>query len=201
MNILSTSTAHIGHKISDEDLINQYVTTSDEQHRNTLQKRYQTKVFAKCISMLSNEEWAKDAVQDIFIKVFLNINKFGSQSSFSTRLYSITYNYCIDILRKRTKTLQIINNIATTWEPREEPGEVCDAERLDQKVEKMRIALDKLNNGEKSTLLLKYQEAKSIKEIAWLLGESDSAIKMRIMRAKQKANMIAKWLQEEKLYL
>lgn len=53
--------------------------------------------------MLNDNELANDATQEIFIKIMFNLEKFKSESSLSTRIYSITYNYCIDLIRKKKK--------------------------------------------------------------------------------------------------
>ena len=48
---------------------------------------------------------SQDAIQDIFIKVLLNLSTFKQDSKFSTWLFSITYNYCIDVIRRDGKFL------------------------------------------------------------------------------------------------
>lgn len=88
---------------SDSELIARYLKEQNPEYFSALYRRYGGKVYAKCISMLNDEALAHDAVQDIFIKVFLNLSKFNEQSSFSTWLYSITYNFCIDMIRKKKK--------------------------------------------------------------------------------------------------
>ena len=57
--------------------------------------------------MLADHGMARDATQDVFIKILLNLSKFTEQSSFSTWVYSITYNYCIDLIRKKKKNILI----------------------------------------------------------------------------------------------
>ena len=56
-----------------------------------------------CLSMLSNHTDAEEAAQDIFVKVYHSLPKFKGDSSFSTWLYRITTNHCLDVLRKRTR--------------------------------------------------------------------------------------------------
>jgi RNA polymerase sigma-70 factor (ECF subfamily) len=89
--------------ISDSDLIARYLREQNTLYFSELYRRYGRKVFAKCITMLADEGMARDATQDIFVKVLMNLAKFTEQSSFSTWIYSITYNYCIDLIRKKKK--------------------------------------------------------------------------------------------------
>ena len=68
-----------------------------------LYTRYSTKVFEKCNSLLKDPVMAQEFVQDIFCKVFEKLNDFRGESNFSTWLYSITYNHCIEYLRVKKK--------------------------------------------------------------------------------------------------
>ncbi len=56
-----------------------------------------------CLSMLQNHTEAEEAAQDIFIKAYQSLGKFKGNSSFSTWLYRITKNHCLDVLRKRNR--------------------------------------------------------------------------------------------------
>lgn len=90
--------------MADEVLVAQYIDTQDDQLFSILYNRYSAKIYGKCITMLKNMEAAQDCTQEIFIKVLTNISRFNQQSRFSTWLFSITYNHCIDLIRKNRKT-------------------------------------------------------------------------------------------------
>ena len=97
-------------KTTDEGLIRSYLDTQDSEYFNLLYTRYAAKVYNKCISLLKNEAAAQDATQDIFLKIFLNLSKFKGQAKFSTWVYSITYNYCIDLLKKGKRNKYIFSD-------------------------------------------------------------------------------------------
>lgn len=131
---------------------------------------------------------AGDATQEIFTKVFLNLSKFTGKSKFSTWLYSITYNYCIDQVRKRKKGKNIFSD-----EMEKAPDiveEVEDEEILTMEIDRLKQVLDTLPEGDKAVLIMKYSDEMSIVEIAESFQKSESAIKMKIMRAKQKAKQV-----------
>ena len=69
----------------------------------TLVNRYRHKVFGKCLSMVKNTEDAYDVTQDIFIRVFNGIKNFKRKSSFSTWLYTITVNTCLNFIEKNVE--------------------------------------------------------------------------------------------------
>ena len=139
--------------------------------------------------MLSDEALARDAVQDIFIKVFLNLSRFSEQSSFSTWLYSITYNFCIDIIRKKKKIALVLSDDIERIGDKPE-AEVPDSVLLEMKHERLEKVLAQMHEGDRIILLMKYMDDMSIKDIADFFQKTESAIKMQIMRAKMKAQAI-----------
>lgn len=171
---------------SDNELIAAYLRSQDTSFFTALYRRYANKVFAKSISMLNDEAHARDATQDIFIKVLLNLAKFNEQSSFSTWIYSITYNYCIDMIRKKKKMpLTFSEDVGKL--SKETNVEIPDSVLLEMKQERLEKVLEKMPNGDQVILMMKYHDDMQIREIADVLGKTESAIKMQIMRAKQKA--------------
>lgn len=177
-------------KISDEDLVRNYLETQESRYFDRLYVKYSSKVFSKCISLLKNEALAQDATQDIFLKIFLNLAKFGGKSKFSTWVYSITYNYCIDLIRKGKKEKNIFSEDIENAPDLAE--EVPDSALLEIEVKKLKVILEKIPVGDKAVLLMKYQDDMSIKEISESLDKSESAIKMKIKRAKHKVQKVYK---------
>ncbi len=175
-------------KEQDIDLIRRYLATKETRHFTLLYRRYSGKVYGECISLLREEHLARDAAQDIFMKIFLNLGQFGEQAKFSTWVYSITYNYCIDVLRKKKKTGDIFSDDMERLPDVLE--EVHDEALLTMQSDRLRVVLDNIPIGDKAILLMKYQDDLQIKDIAKMLNKTESAIKMKIKRAKHKAQMI-----------
>ena len=181
--------AHKTTAYTDSELIAKYRDGQNSAYFTLLYRRYASKVFAKCISMLGDEGMARDATQDIFIKIMLNLSKFNEQSSFSTWIYSITYNFCIDLIRKKKK-IGIIYTEDVSKVSKEAEVDVPDSVLLEMKQERLAVVLDMLPPGDRAILLMKYQDDMQIRDIAETLGKTESAIKMQIMRAKQKAQTL-----------
>ena len=176
-------------ELSDSELVRSYLQTHNESHFNALYRRYAAKVYGKCYSILKDTELAHDAVQDIFVKVMMNISSFGEKSQFSTWLYSVTYNYCIDSVRKKKKEKTLFSeDIERAPDVADE--EIPDEYLLEMDVKHLKLVLDAIPEGDKMILLMKYQDDMSIKEIADILKKTESATKMQIKRAKQKAYQI-----------
>jgi RNA polymerase sigma factor (sigma-70 family) len=176
-----------GHKdLSDAEVIRLYLQTQRSDYFSVLYQRYASKVFGKCISILKDYDEAKDAVQDIFVKIMSNLANFGERAQFSTWIYSITYNYCIDVIRKKKKEKMLFtDDIERAPDVAEE--EVPDEFLLEMEVNDLKQVLETLPSGDKLILLMKYQDDMSIRDIAEVLNKTESAVKMKIKRAKHKA--------------
>lgn len=189
MTLVATRKTSIPTLLTDSQLIALYLRDQDARYFSQLYRRYAGKVFAKCVSMLADHGMARDATQDVFIKVLLNLSKFTEQSSFSTWVYSITYNYCIDLIRKKKKNILVftedIGRVSTASEV-----ELPDSVILEMETNRLEKVMHKLPVGDKAILDMKYTEDMSIKEIGEVLNKTESAIKMQIMRAKIKAQGI-----------
>ena len=117
-----------------------------------LYNRYSGKVFSKCISLLKDEQLADDATQDIFLKIYLNLAKFSGKSKFSTWVYSITYNYCIDYIRRKKKERNIFSeDIENVGEPL---VDVPDHELLEMEVKRLKKVMNVIPPGDRAVLLM-----------------------------------------------
>ena len=174
----------ISKKVSDEELVKLYLESQNVAYFNLLYKRYSGKIFGKCLSLLKNEDEAEDATQDVMMKILLNMSKFSGRSRFSTWIYSITYNYCIDFLRRKKKDLAIY--VEDFNDNIDLEDNVEDAFLLQMNVDRLKVIMEEIPSTDKTILLMKYQDEMSIKEISEILKKSESAVKMKIKRAKHK---------------
>lgn len=175
-------------KLTDEEVIDKYLATQSSVYFSMLYDRYITKVYSKCISLLKNEARAQDAAQEIFIKIFTNLGKFNKKSKFSTWVYSITYNFCIDMIRKQKKKNKLFSDEEN--EGSEIIEEIDDKVLLEMELDRLKVVLDLLKVDDKSVLIMKYKEGLSIREISEIFGKTESAIKMKIKRAKHKCQRL-----------
>lgn len=183
--------------MKDAEVIKVYLATQSPSCFKLLYSRYAGKIYSKCISLLKEDALAEDATQEIFTKIFLNLSKFAERSKFSTWVYSITYNYCIDYLRRQKKQKNLFTGDVDRA-PDIPDEDVVDEELLQMEVQQLKEVLQSIPVGDKAILLMKYQDDLSIKEIATILEITESAVKMRIKRAKAKAQVTrAKMFSEE----
>ena len=180
-----------GTRLSDEDLVKAIVKNNDTLLFEVLYDRYAGLVYNKCFGFAKDKDEAKDLTQDVFLKLFVKLASFKGRSKFSTWLYAFTYNHCVNYITRNTEKKIERDSI-----------EVKDIENIsfddntygfhEMKVDKLKIALNRIAPDEKMILLLKYQDLLSIKEIVDVLDISESATKMRLKRAKEKLILVYK---------
>ncbi|RME97776.1 MAG: sigma-70 family RNA polymerase sigma factor [Bacteroidetes bacterium] len=173
----------------DIEIIDAYLKGQATRCFDLLYKRYAGKIYAKCLSMLGDTAQAKDAAQEVFMKIFLNLARFNAKSKFSTWVYSITYNYCIDYIRRHKKQQAVFSDDLERA-PDLVEDEISDKVLLELEYEQLNDVLQQLQASDRAILLMKYQDGESIKDIAAHFGKTESAIKMQIKRAKERARKL-----------
>ncbi len=177
-------------QLSDSEIICEYLRTQRQDYFSMLYRKYADKVYRKCITLLKDQGLAEDATQEIFVKIMLSLANFNEKAQFSTWIYSITYNFCIDIIRKQKKTKNLfVDDIERAPDVADE---IPDEFLRSMEVKRLKIVLDTIPTDDHAILLMKYQDDMSIKEIADGMGKTESAIKMKIKRAKEKAQFVYK---------
>jgi RNA polymerase sigma factor (sigma-70 family) len=168
-------------RMTDEELVRLYVDNQNNRYFEHLYSRYSNKVYRKCLMFTKDPVKAEDFTHDIFMRVIVRLSSFKEQSRFSTWLFSITYNYCTDQMRINRKKAEV---------PVDDEMDLIDDESdedmMEMEAHRLKSALSYLTIEEQSLLLMKYQDEISIKEIADTHNLSESAVKMRLKRAKEK---------------
>lgn len=176
-------------QMKDLEVIHHYLDSQASKCFNLLYQRYSGKVYAKCLTLLGDTALAEDATQEIFTKIFLNLGQFNEKSKFSTWLYSITYNFCIDYIRRKKKEKAVFSDEIENA-PDMAEDTIPDKEMLELNLVQLEQVMKSLKAGDRAILLMKYQDGDQIKDIAEQFGKSESAIKMQIKRAKERARKI-----------
>ncbi len=164
----------------------------DRDAFNELMQKHQDKVFGMAYSMLSDYEDAKDASQEIFIKVYKSISSFKGQSAFTTWLYVICRNVCNDFLRRRQKGGAIVisldvddndeyNPVREVKSDEPTPEEHAELSETQQVV---RDAINSMKPEYKEVLVYSDIQQLSYDEIALILKCPVGTVKSRLNRAR-----------------
>ncbi|PCJ92732.1 MAG: RNA polymerase subunit sigma-70 [Flavobacteriaceae bacterium] len=151
-----------------------------------LYDRYAKMVYNKCYGFAKTRSEAEDLTQDIFLLLFVKLKTFKGNSKFSTWLYSLTYNFCANYVNRDKQKKINDNSVPIENQNHNFSTDIPDADLFMMKSVKLEKALRLIDPNDKSILLLKYQDGVSIKELITLMDISESAIKMRLKRAKMR---------------
>ena len=147
---------------------------------NVLYDLHRTKVFNLSWRMLGSPHDAEDALQEVFLKVFDRIKNYRGDSAFSTWLYRMTTNHCLDILRRRKILAFLGFENAPEVQDKKAGAKVMDL-GLSPSITK---ALEKLPAKQKACLLMREMDELSYEDIALALKLSLGSVKSNIHRAK-----------------
>lgn len=171
--------------LSDSDIITRIVDGGETELFNELYDRYANKVYYKCLSFSKEVNTAKDLAHDIFVKVFMNIHKYKGKGELSMWIYSITYNYCVDYLRKK-KRIHFEEFEANDYNDLAQDSDAEAKELKEIKINELEVALERVAIEDKMILLMYYKDDLSVRQIAASLGITESAVKMRLKRARDR---------------
>lgn len=168
---------------------------------------HQLTVYNISLKMLKNEQDAFDASQDALLKAFKYIKKFKGNSSFSTWIYKITVNTCLDYINKSKKSKSNISLEQTiSQKDNETPLQFEDKKQnvlgkvLENEREKVLYeALDKLSYEQKEMIVLRDIEGFSYEEISQIKNLNIGTVKSKISRARLKLKELL--LEHKELFL
>ncbi len=172
-------------ELTDEELVEQIVKSKNLALFEVLYDRYSSVVYNKCYSFANSEAEAQDLAQDVFLRLFIKLGSFKGNSKFTTWLYALTYNYCINYVN-RNASKQIEKNAIQFENYHLKEEESSEQSLFELKVDKLEKALEVVAPEDKMILLLKYQDDMSIKELAEVMELGLSAVKMRLKRARER---------------
>jgi len=174
-------------KLSDDELIKLILSTGELHYFGELYDRYSNKVYRKCYAMVQNEADAEDLTQTILTKTMLNISKFKGNSSFSTWLFRITYNACLDHFRLKKKKRKIFSDeINVDITEVEQIDGIEEKQKLEVELSRVKGIFGELAETDRMLLIMKYQDRMTVPVIAESLKISESAVKMRLHRARKR---------------
>ncbi|MCL6268308.1 RNA polymerase sigma factor [Flagellimonas myxillae] len=180
--------------LSDEELVQKIVANNNPLLFGKLYDRYAKMVYNKCYGFARSDDEAEDLTQDVFLQLFIKLKMFKGRSKFSTWLYSFTYNFCVNYVNRNKQRKMSDKSVPVEDSEYKLTAEIPDESLFEMKTKKLKKALEQISPEDKSILLLKYQDGASIKDLIALMEIGESAVKMRLKRAKEKLMEIYKTL-------
>ncbi|MCQ2286999.1 MAG: sigma-70 family RNA polymerase sigma factor [Bacteroidales bacterium] len=170
----------------------------DQKAYAELMSYYREPLYYMLLKMCNNPYDAEDLTIEAFGKAFRNIEKYSESFAFSTWLFKIAANNCVDFLRKKTKAPQCIDDDLQDFTAN--GGNATDKEQKNPEqsvIEKQRVkmlhwAVAQLRPNYRTLVELRYFEEYSYEEIAQEMNMSLSNVKIQLFRAKDMLAAIMK---------
>jgi RNA polymerase sigma-70 factor (ECF subfamily) len=177
-------------RLEDKELIRLALDGQQDAYKRIMQK-YRNSIYHLIVRMIGYQHEAEDLTQEAFIKAFNSLASFNDEFAFSTWLYKIATNNCIDHLRKRKlKTFSIDKPI--DGHDGEQGFEIPDATYQpdsdilqSQQSRTIQSAIDSLPDKYQRVIVMRHQEEKSYEEIAEELNLPLGTVKAHIFRARE----------------
>ena len=172
--------------MTDADLLHQFRLDNNQHWIGILLERYTLLLLGVCMKYLKNEEEAKDCVQQIFLKVLTEVQKYKIEF-FKSWLYMVAKNQCLMKLRGKYKnTMQELTE-HTMEMPEDNMQDVLAAEHVYLLLEE---SLTELNDEQRSCITLFYIDKKSYQEVSQITGYNPMQVKSHIQNGKRKLKLL-----------
>ncbi|MHA7131682.1 RNA polymerase sigma factor [Algoriphagus namhaensis] len=178
--------------LQDFTLIDQAVLEKDQQAYAMLMKRYKKAVYFMILKMIRDADDAEDLTMEAFAKAFKNLHRFKKDYTFSTWLFRIATNNTIDFIRKKKLKTMSLNTTMTDDGGNSVTIDVEDDDRnpqdefiKSQRIEMVRIFVDKLPAKYRKLVQLRYFDELSYEEIAQELEKPLGTVKAQLHRSRE----------------
>ncbi|SNR24772.1 RNA polymerase sigma factor [Flavobacterium sp. ov086] len=154
--------------------------------------RYKDMIFSLALKMIKNKEEAEEVAQDTFIKIYNSLSKFKGDSKFSTWIYKIAYNSCLDNLKKNKKEDLNISIDEFSSHLIKTMDNALSALEDKERKQTIQNCLNLLPSEENFLLTLFYFEDQSLEEIGKIMSITANNVKVKLFRSRQKLAVILK---------
>ena len=177
--------------MTDEKALIRQIQAGDQEAFAQLVQTYQKPVYNLCLRMVSNPSDAEDLAQEAFLKAWRGLSFYKFESSFSTWLYRLTSNVCIDFLRQQKRKNTVSLTVMEEEENREleiyDPAPVPEEKAIDSENRRaVAAAMAQLEEEYRLVLSLRVVEELSYEQIADVLDLKVGTVKSRLARARDK---------------
>ncbi len=170
--------------LTDEELVKTIIETKNTLLFGIIYDRYANKVYTKCAGFSRSDDEAADLTQDVFLMIFVKMGSFKGDSKFSSWVYALTYNFCVNYVNRNKERKMSEKSDKLDAKETNLSINVEDRSLFQLRTDKLKKVLEQIAPEDKAILLLKYQDDVPVKELCTILNIGESAVKMRLKRAK-----------------
>lgn len=175
-----------GH-LSDQEILSRYYATTDMQWLGVLLERYSLLLLGVCMKYLKNEEWAKDAVQQVCLKALTELPKY-KVDYFKSWIYMVAKNQCLMYLRSKKLPTEALDD--AHMYVADNSIELAKKQSEEETFELLQLVLQELNPEQKQCVQLFFLEKKSYVEISGITGYTVPQVKSYLQNGKRNLKLL-----------
>ena len=168
------------------------VLSGNKQAYAKIINKYKNPLYATILRMTGNQQDAVDLVQESFIKIYRQLGKFDGKGSFSSWMYRVAINHCMDEFRKKRFNMEQVEIREDDVKDFHHPEVIFLKKEKNRQLEKL---IGGLPEDERMILLLRYVNEQSYSEISEFMSLSLATVRNKLHRAKKK---LRETIKEEK---
>ncbi len=181
----------------DENILVKKAINGDNSAFEMLMEKHMGIIYNIALRMTANQDDAEDMTQEIMIKIFRSLSSFKGNSKFSTWIYRVAVNTCLDELKKKKNKKHLSLDAEISGDDGENQIEIKDDSPSPEKLaeqnelrDMVAAAVKLLSDEHRAVIVLRDIRGMSYSEIAEILGCSDGTVKSRISRERAQLKMI-----------
>ncbi|NNE30755.1 MAG: RNA polymerase sigma factor [Winogradskyella sp.] len=175
---------------NDDQILIDAVVNGDTRAYAQLVDRYKDLVYTLALRMLRHREEAEEVAQDTFIKIFKSIANFKGDSKCSTWIYKVTYNTCLDRIKKNKRFHSDVVIDELTLNKIDVIDDTLQKMIKEEKNTLIKNCINKLPEDSSALLTLFYFEELSLDEISKIINVEANTVKVKLFRARKKLAVI-----------
>ena len=170
-------------KLTDEDLLLQYVESGKTEYFGELYNRYISLLYGVCLKYLQDESLAQDAVMQLFEDLLPKVGKYEIKE-FRSWLYRVAKNHCLQILRKDKKEITLDYTI-NIMESDDFLHLLCEEESTEDQLNALHYCMEKLPEEQRASIARFFLEEMSYVDVADSTGFTLNNVKSYIQNGKR----------------
>lgn len=174
----------------------QKIQAGDTASFGYLVDKYERLVYSLIRKVVGSPEDAEELAQDAFVKAFRSLGSFKGDCSFSTWIYRIAYNTALSEVRKKKLEFLAIDEMLLTNVSEEEVADALGHTDTSEQLDKLDIALSRIPPDERALITLFYMKEKTIEEVSFITGLTESNVKTKLFRIRKKLFVLLKEMED-----
>ena len=171
---------------NEEQIIIDAIRKGQTAAYSKLVDQYKNLVYTLALRMLKHKEEAEEVAQDAFVKIYKSLPKFKGDSKLSTWVYKVTYNCCLDRLKKNRKFLNDVPIDEYTYNRVEIIDNALEQLIKEERQEMIRACVGKLPEDSSALITLFYFDELTLEEISKITDIEANTVKVKLFRARKR---------------